>query len=210
MSKELILNEDYDLSYYENFFNEATEDQILNFLTEAHYLAEARAGSVTQKVATTVKRVDNKISKKVDKVGDSASEAKNAKEKAKLRTEIIEGKLKLSTILKGAIKAIGAGGAGAAVGGIAGIGAAPVALTVAALGTFLALSRRGKIKKAEKKKLLFELKSELPIIKEKIRDAEAEGDKKKKYQYMRLEKETQKMIDKIRYGMSIKREAEDE
>ena len=111
----------------------------------------------------------------------------------KLRKEILTGKIKFSTILKHAV-AFGT--------------AAYVSPVIAALGAVIWLARRHLLKKRQKDLLLKDLKTELEIIEEKIEDAKQDGDKVKKYQYIRLRNEVKRSIEKLRYGAIMKKETE--
>ena len=54
-----------------------------------------------------------------------------------------------------------------------------------------------KVKASEKKKLITELKNEIAIVDEKISDAQSAGDRKAKYELMRIKNSLQSALDKI-------------
>ena len=67
---------------------------------------------------------------------------------------------------------------------------------------------KGKVKKAERRKLIMEIEEELQIIEEKISDASADGDRKAKYQLMRTRSELQNALERIKYGYSAEAESD--
>lgn len=62
--------------------------------------------------------------------------------------------------------------------------------------TTFVISKRAK--EFERKKLLSELKRELEIVDEKIKDADGSGDREKKYQLMRVKHKLETDIDRIK------------
>lgn len=75
------------------------------------------------------------------------------------------------------------------------------AIAVIGAMTTLALSKKGK--ETQRKRILRELNSELEIIEEKIKDADANSDKKKKYELMRLKQSILNNRDKIKRTVDI-------
>ncbi len=55
-----------------------------------------------------------------------------------------------------------------------------------------------------RQQILHEMEAEMKIIEEKISDAKSAGDKKEKYQLMRLQSTLEKDIDRVRYGLKGK------
>ena len=101
----------------------------------------------------------------------------------KARDQVIEGnKWTALSVLKKVL-------AGAAIFSTSKIGAILLIITRIFAGK--------KTKAAEKKKVLVELQQELEIVNEKINDANADGDKKAKYELMRTKHSIEATISKI-------------
>lgn len=60
---------------------------------------------------------------------------------------------------------------------------------------------RGKIRKAERRRIIQDIEEELALIDEKINDASADGDRKAKYALMRSRSQLQHALERIKYGM---------
>lgn len=69
---------------------------------------------------------------------------------------------------------------------------------IAAIGIVVGFAIRKKLTATEKERILLELNHELEIVKEKIKDADANGDRKKKYELMRLENKINLDIDRLK------------
>lgn len=59
---------------------------------------------------------------------------------------------------------------------------------------------KGKITKAERRKIIMDIEEELELIEEKINDASADGDRKAKYSLMRSRAELKNALARIKYG----------
>lgn len=143
------------------------------------------------KVHDTITHADKTVSHAIDSIGDSfLSKIKNAGT-SELRQEIMHGQIKLSMVFKHVLAA----------------GAIWWAISpyVAVLAAVVWLIRRGMLKETERHSLMNELHAEMEIVEEKIKDAASDGDKKKKYDYIRLRREIQKSMDKLNYGKEIVR-----
>ena len=90
---------------------------------------------------------------------------------------------KLSTLIRTAI----------VVGGASAFGPA-----AAAIALFVSVSTRRKSDVRLKHQMIVELEAELKVAREKIRDAESAGDKKRKYELMRIENELEQSIERIK------------
>ena len=62
-------------------------------------------------------------------------------------------------------------------------------------------STRKKVTAASKRKMVMMLETELELVKEKVEDARADGDRKAKYSLMRSQKEIENAIKRVRYNM---------
>lgn len=170
--------------------NESVDQLIDVILDHEHGLSEA--GKVRHAIKSTygkVERADKRSSEKIDGVADTVIDGGRRSEKKKMREEILNGRLKVSTVVKRAI-------------GLGTVTAINPALGVLTASVFLV--RKKMIKGRQKDELLRELKSELEIVEEKIKDSDSDNDKTKKYQYMRLRRELNRSIDKIRYSDTLK------
>jgi hypothetical protein len=157
---------------------------------ELELLDESKARHLARQFHSKIDRADRKSSGAIDSVADPVLDGGKKNEVKKIRQDILEGRLKVSTLFKRALSY------------------ALIHFTfgpqAAAISAIVWLTRKGWVKKRQKEEMLAELKSELEIINEKIKDAESDNDKKKKYQYIRLRREIQRNIDRIRYNDTLK------
>lgn len=168
-------------------FNENIVDKGLDKVSTGARRVTATAKKVSRTVKRPIKRVDKGVSKSVDGGFDNLVDKVKKELVGETQDEVISGKVfKLSKLLKRGILA----GAGMAV--------APV-LTLITLITGLVL--KGRVKDAEKEKILNLLKGELEVVDEKIRDADSNGDKEAKYKLMRVRNKLRRDIDRIRYNI---------
>ena len=151
----------------------------------------SKAGSKVAQVKRGAKIVDDRasdaINAKIDQIVNFTREQKNEK--------LITGKatVKLSRVLKNIIALIIAGSV---------MKSSPVlgsAVTIIGLLGARALSKT--VEAREKRRILLDLETELNITREKIEDAKAENAKEKKYQLMRIEKELEKEIFRIKNNL---------
>lgn len=136
------------------------------------------------KFITNIKKAVTRKEKKMDKwFNDTAKEIKYKLNNGK-REEIVEGAFpKVSKLVKRAIL----------LGATWAINPAISAITAI---TMIAISKAGT--ESERKKLLTELGHELEMVEEKIKDADSNGDKEKKYELMRLKQKLQTNRDKVK------------
>ena len=169
---ELIskLNEEYQLLLSATYSN-LSEGDIFILLRE--------------NLSDSVKTVDKRTSNKIDAKTKGTVDALKKLTIGSTQEEIIYNRKKVSTLVKKA----------ATIGTAAAINPA-----IAVLGTFSYAIAKKKLKKSEQEKILFELKQELEIVEEKIRDADNNNEKEKKYELMRLRMEINKSIERIRRG----------
>lgn len=71
---------------------------------------------------------------------------------------------------------------------------------IAAIGAVVAIAVNKKTQAREKDRLISEIKEERMIVEEKIKDADANGDKNKKYQLMRLKNSLDRAEKRITYS----------
>ena len=132
-----------------------------------------------------INRADRIVSRQVDSIGDAVIDGSKKYDIPTVRKEILRGRKSVSQLIKTYIKVI-------AMGAIA----PPLGL----VGLITHLFRSKFIRGKQRIALLQDLKTELEIVEEKIKDAEADNDRKKKYQYIRLRREIQRGIEQIRFG----------
>ena len=151
----------------------------------------SKAGSAVGEIKRGAKIVDDRasdaINSKIDQIVNFTREQKNEK--------LITGKatVKLSRVLKNAIALIIAGGIAKKSPVIGSI-----SVIIGLLGA-RALSKT--VEAREKRRILLDLETELKITREKIEDAKAENNKEQKYQLMRIEKELEKEIFRIKNNL---------
>lgn len=104
-----------------------------------------------------------------------------------IRTQLIEGK-EFSAI--GLLKKV--------LGTVALFNVSKVALII---GIVVRYAAKKQTTDSERKKILLELKGELEMIEEKIEDAKGDGNRKAKYELMRVRTELKNAIDRIQYGL---------
>jgi uncharacterized OB-fold protein len=181
------LTENYEIiSLNESLFNFAPKSDILNEKGRiAHFTNKAVEG-VRTGIKKTLNKVDDVAFKGQRAVGTEREDIEKTS-----REEIVTGRMRPSTLIKHALApaAVGAGVAG------------PVGAAITGL---LAIGRMKNIKRKERQRMIEELATELPIIDEKIKDASEAGDKKAKYYYMRLRKETARTLDLLKYRATPK------
>lgn len=142
-------------------------------------------------VKEKVKRVDQaqkRASRKLDNAFQRVLDDYRKKRKAETEDSVIKSTLKLSTWFKRSITA-------AILAGTVG-----PALSVLYIVTNVAL--HSNTKRKYKQLLLNDLKAELKIVQEKIRDADRNGDNKAKYKLMRLETQLEASINKVVFNVN--------
>ena len=160
-----------------------------DFLSEDFLTENGSRVAIAKNTISKVKRANKVASDKVDTVFDRLIKDTRKAIIGQSREEIIINRIKVSTIIKKAILT----GTSFYINPALGL-----------LTTFVQLCVRGRLKIREKNRILADLKAELEICEEKIRDAEADNDRKKKYELMRVRREIQRSIEKIRYAAIIK------
>lgn len=153
---------------------EDTNDTLIN---------ESLSKDIKMKSKIVKKKISDK-EKAMDKWFDDTLKSMRDNMRNQKRDMIVQNNFpKLSKLIK---RAITVGAAFAINPAIAGI----------SLMTMFVLSKHGT--ESEKRKLLMELNRELEIVNAKIQDADSNGDKKEKYELMRLKHKIQTNIDKIK------------
>ena len=218
---EEILNDYYDFQKrtYEMFYddNDITMEQFILFIQDCikfeplDITIEAAGRNMTRNAQKKLRKINNKVngkrntvSKNLKRLDDKASDVVNRKLDGIINTgrdlareKIVEGRpaVKISRFIRNGIMNL-AGEKGAAT--LSGTGAAAV---VVAIGLYCKKNLTKKTEEREKKRILLELETDLKLTREKIEDAKAENDKKKKYQLMRIESTLEKEITRIKYGL---------
>ena len=151
--------------------------------------AKSKIGAIKRGARIVDDRASDAINKKVDDIMNFSRDAK--------REKILTGKntVRVSSVLKNAIKILVAGTAGVGLFG-------PIAGAV--IGLIGVLGARGvskNVEDREKKRILLELETELKIVKEKVEDAKGENNKRQKYQLMRIQANLEKEITRIKHGL---------
>jgi len=140
-----------------------------------------------------LRRMDDKASEVADrKLDDIINYGRELK-----REKLIEGRprIKIGKFIKQSILTIAGATGTAALFGPA------VAAIIVAIGLMCRKNLLDKTEKREKERILLDLETDLKITREKIEDAKAENDRKKKYQLMRIESTLQKEITRIKYNL---------
>ena len=218
---EEILNDYYDFQKrtYEMFYddNDITMEQFISFIQDCikfeplDMTLEAAGRNMTRNAQKKLRKINNKVNgkrntgtKNLRRLDDKASDVVNRKLDGIINTgrdlareKIIEGRpaVKISRFIRNGIMAL-AGATGAAT--LLGPAAAAV---IVAIGLYCKKNLTKKTEEREKKRILLDLETNLKITREKIEDAKAENDRKKKYQLMRIEATLEKEITRIKYGL---------
>ena len=218
---EEILNDYYDFQKrtYEMFYddNDITMEQFISFIQDCikfeplDMTLEAAGRNMTRNAQKKLRKINNKVNgkrntvtKNLRRLDDKASDVVNRKLDSIINTgrdlareKIVEGRpaVKISRFIRNGIMALAAG-----TGAVSLLGPAAAAVIVA-IGLYCKRNLTKKTEEREKKRILLELETNLKITREKIEDAKAENDRKKKYQLMRIEATLEKEITRIKYGL---------
>ena len=184
-------NEDFEFEYFDEYSDDLKElDKFLEFAYSEGYLDEMilqeGIGRMIKSVTGKADRLVRSADKKIDNIGDNLIDGTKKYDIPTVRKEILRGRKSVSQLIHVCIKTIA-------------LGAITPPLGLAGLITHVFRHKLLKIR--EKQALLQDLKTELEVVEEKIKDAEADNDRKKKYQYIRLRREIQRGIDQIRFGL---------
>lgn len=218
---ENMLNDYYDFQKrtYEMFYddNDITMEQFISFIQDCikfeplDMTLEAAGRNMTRNAQKKLRKINNKVNgkrntvtKNLRRLDDKASDVVNRKLDSIINTgrdlareKIVEGRpaVKISRFIRNGIMALAAG-----TGAVSLLGPAAAAVIVA-IGLYCKKNLTKKTEEREKKRILLELETNLKITREKIEDAKAENDRKKKYQLMRIEATLEKEITRIKYGL---------
>lgn len=218
---ENMLNDYYDFQKrtYEMFYddNDITMEQFISFIQDCikfeplDMTLEAAGRNMTRNAQKKLRKINNKVNgkrntvtKNLRRLDDKASDVVNRKLDSIINTgrdlareKIVEGRpaVKISRFIRNGIMALAAG-----TGAVSLLGPAAAAVIVA-IGLYCKRNLTKKTEEREKKRILLELETNLKITREKIEDAKAENDRKKKYQLMRIEATLEKEITRIKYGL---------
>ena len=218
---EDILNDYYDFQKrtYEMFYddNDITMEQFISFIQDCikfeplDMTLEAAGRNMTRNAQKKLRKINNKVNgkrntvtKNLRRLDDKASDVVNRKLDSIINTgrdlareKIVEGRpaVKISRFIRNGIMALAAG-----TGAVSLLGPAAAAVIVA-IGLYCKRNLTKKTEEREKKRILLDLETNLKLTREKIEDAKAENDRKKKYQLMRIEATLEKEITRIKYGL---------
>ena len=218
---ESLLNDYYDFQKrtYEMFYddNDITMEQFISFIQDCikfeplDMTLEAAGRNMTRNAQKKLRKINNKVNgkrntvtKNLRRLDDKASDVVNRKLDSIINTgrdlareKIVEGRpaVKISRFIRNGIMALAAG-----TGAVSLLGPAAAAVIVA-IGLYCKRNLTKKTEEREKKRILLDLETNLKITREKIEDAKAENDRKKKYQLMRIEATLDKEITRIKYGL---------
>lgn len=184
---EMGLNEAVNIMLME--YSMLTDEQKLALLDESsEFLSEAIKDNIKQKAKNIKYEIKAKANKMDRWFQDMANDIKHGFTNS-AREDIIEQNIpKFSKMVK---RAIIIGATWAVNPAIAVIGAV----------TAWCLSKKGK--ETQRQRILRELNNELELVEEKIKDADANSDKKQKYELMRLRQTIQNNRDKIRRAVVV-------
>lgn len=76
-----------------------------------------------------------------------------------------------------------------------------VGILLAAIGIYAAIAHEKKVDRKVRQEVLIDLKNELEIVNEKIKDAESDNARKDKYELMRIQQKLKKDIERIEYNL---------
>ena len=172
----------------DNFLTEAFNVGAIYFENDECIINE-NLRSATRKVVGGVSNVSNTVSRAVDTVTDTVRDQKYKNDLIKIRKEVMSGKKSISTYIKYAMAVIAWD-----------THVIPEFAIVLIVRSWM---KRKKMRQQEQLNLINELRTELEIINEKIKDAEVDNDRQKKYNYMRLRREIQRAIDQIKFGQRV-------
>ena len=176
-------------SYYATLYEESV-NELANSILASELLDEAKeVGHAIKTAGRKISSIDRKVSNSIDNAIDGSLAKKREKNIRDARESILKGRNKASTIIKKAIS----------LGTLTVINPA-----IGILVAIVSFVKKGLLKKKQKDVMLNELKQELEILDEKIKDADSDNDRKKKYQYMRLRNQMKKTIAVLRAGGSLK------
>lgn len=134
-------------------------------------------------INVAVRKASDKIDSIADKIFGQMKSAKDEDERERIIRNSIP---KASSIIKKAIT----------TGAVALLNPA-----LALIGLLSSIAINKRTRDVQRKLILNELQTEFKIVEEKIKDAESENDKKKKYELMRIQAKLQKDIERIRYNL---------
>lgn len=178
-------------------------DSVRKATTKAAQSSEKAANSL-RKAGSDLKRnlgPINKIPEPFVKMFNNTVNKLKSMDAKERRERIITGnyKFKLLNYIKKTILFIASGKIIIAAAG--GAGASLVGPLLWAIGAIASIAINKNLDRKERKKILFELESELDIVKEKIEDAKGDNNRNNKYELMRIQKKLEKDILRIKYHL---------
>jgi len=153
---------------------------------EALYPGKDYLNESMKEKATIAKSTVNRTERKMDKWFENSLQAIKTKFMGNKREDIIKNETGAPSLSRMIRKA-------ALLGTAAAINPA-----MAAIGIVVGFAIRSRMTHVEKEKLLLELNNEKRMVEEKIKDADAQGDRTKKYELMRLQNKINLDIDRLK------------
>jgi hypothetical protein len=181
---------DDHIKWIENEYRPAIQNKLKELkgeLKETTELLDEGLKDTIMKTKANITVADRKVSGKIDSIADKIfGTIKSAKDEDE-RERVIRNSLpKASSIIKKAI-----------VTGLVAL----INPAIALIGLLASIAINKNTRETQRKLILNELQTEYKIVEEKIKDAESENDKKKKYELMRIQAKLQKDIERIRYNL---------
>jgi hypothetical protein len=179
------------IKWIEDVYKPAIQNKIKelkNKLNESSELLDEGLKDTIMKAKANIKVADRKTSGTIDSLADKIFGEIKATKDEDDRERIIRNSIpKASTIIKKAL----------ITGAVALINPA-----IALIGLLANLAINKHTTEIQRKLILKELQTEYKIVDEKIKDAESENDKKKKYELMRIHAKLERDIERIRYNLN--------
>lgn len=153
------------------------------------------SGSNINRVKTAVNKVTDPIINTINKTINDIKKMDSDERRERIITGQFRYKL-FNTLTKSI--------AGVATGKLVGVligGGSAVAPILTLIGTIAAFALNKYLDDKERKKILYELESELKIVNEKIEDAKGDNERQKKYELMRIKQKLEKDIERIKYHL---------
>lgn len=142
--------------------------------------------SMARRVSSNGSRINKQVDHVIDNTVDTVRYEREKRKLMQVRQEVLTGRAPASKYVRTAVALIAV-----STGILPPIAVAPI---------IVSYGRHKKLRERERVNLINELVSEMEIINEKIKDAEADNDRQKKYAYIRLRREIQRGVDQLKFG----------
>ncbi len=186
-SEGIDCEDDYAIAEaIDNFLSAAYDAGILSENFELLTEGVGSASTVVRNAASAVANKAKGTREAIDGTADRIVEQKRKSDLMRARNEVMNGRKPVSSYVKMAVAFIAMD-----AGVLPGIAIVPI---------IASMKRNKKLRQIEQANLVSELTTELEIINEKIKDAEADNNRVMKYNYIRLRRELQRGIQQLRIG----------